>query len=132
MRMCRLYSAASSNPAIIEMRMCRRRATYQYVNWPFGKSTAGQRHEGHWQHAALGHFAFRILAQQQQVLFAAWFTDWNDHSAIGGQLFDQRWRDLRCCSGDDDGVERSFLRPAEGAVTRAERDVITLLRSQHF
>jgi len=60
-------------------------------------------------------------AQQRLVLRVA---NRNDHAAAHCQLFEQRLGRVRRSRGNDNGVIRRMVGPADGAVADVKRDIV--------
>src|SRR3546814_2872696 len=60
----------------------------------------------------LGDPAVHILGEQHEVLDRRLGPDRDDHATAGGELLDERPRDVGCGRGHHDAVERRRLGPA--------------------
>src|SRR5262249_37409074 len=79
-----------------------------------------RRHEGGGPCVAHRKRAVLLLVDDREHLALAGNSERQHHAPAGLELRDQRWRNLRRRGGDDDRVERRFLRPAAMAVAELE------------
>src|SRR3546814_17763407 len=75
----------------------------------------------------LGDPAVHILGEQHEVLDRRLGPDRDDHATAGGELLDERPRDVGCGRGHHDAVERRRLGPDRIAVADARLDVRELV-----
>src|SRR4029077_15655836 len=88
-----------------------------------GLLPGNKRHEAHRQDPPFLQRSVGALLDQPQVLDLARAADRDHHAAAGLELRHERGRYIRRGGGDDNGVERRFLRPALVAVTDLYFDV---------
>ena len=67
---------------------------------------------------------FGSVDHHEHLSIGAHASNRADEPAADCELFDQRFGDVGSTRGHDDGVERSFVRPAEGSVSAADDDVV--------